>query len=341
MRTVKVKLGERSYYIYIGYNVLNKLKSMLPKGRGMVVTDDNVKKYWGREIKKLGLPIFPIKPGEQSKTFKTAEKIYKEMLRHGLDRHSYLVAFGGGVVGDLAGFAAATYMRGIQYIQAPTTVMAQVDSSIGGKTGVNLPEGKNLVGCFWQAKFVFIDIKLLNTLPEKEIRGGLAEVVKYGVIKDRKLFESLEKNKNRILNINPKLWMPIVFNCAKIKADVVSHDERETEGLRVILNYGHTIGHAIEASNKYKNISHGEAVAYGMIKAAELSNKLGYLSEGEKNRQINLINSLTLQNRTVQFCKVRDALRYDKKAKDGKLRFVLADRIGHVFVTDKVTISLL
>lgn len=339
MKTIKVNLGKRSYNIYVGYSVLPRLKNMIGAGKGMIVTDDNVKRFWGGEIKRLNLPVYSIKPGERSKTLKTAERIYKEMLRYGLDRHSYLIAFGGGVVGDLAGFAAATYKRGILYVQVPTTVMAQVDSGIGGKTGVDLPEGKNLVGCFWQPRFVFIDVKLLSTLPKKEIRSGLAEVVKYGIIKSKRLFEFLEINKSKVVNIEPKLWMPIILDCAKIKADVVSRDEMETTGLRVILNYGHTIGHAIETSSNYRNISHGEAVAFGMIAAAKLANRMGYLPEIDMDRQIALIKSLTLHFARNAKCKVREAsgvMRHDKKAVGGKLRFVLADRIGHVFVTDKV-----
>lgn len=310
--------------IYIGRNI----KKILPKGKGVVITDRNVNRYWGKEIKALGLPVYVIPPGERSKNLKMAEKIYKALLRFGLDRQSYLVAFGGGVVGDLTGFAAATYMRGISYVQVPTTLMAQVDSSIGGKTGVNLPEGKNLVGCFWQPESVFIDIKFLSTLPKKELKNGMAEVIKYGIIKDRKLFEYLEKGGRSLFYI--------VTRCAKIKAEIVKRDERETTGLRAILNYGHTIGHAIEASNRYKGITHGEAVAIGMKYAAKISNKLGYLSNRDMNRQIDVINNLCGTFKSGLFSDIK----YDKKAVGGRLRFVLADRIGHVFVTDKVPENL-
>lgn len=327
MHKIRVKLGDRSYYIYIGKKILLQLGEMLKGERGAIITDKNVYKYWGKEIKKLKLPVYVIQPGETQKSLYMAERIYKALLKFGLDRQSMLVAFGGGVVGDLAGYVAATYMRGISYAQIPTTLMAQVDSSIGGKTGVNLPEGKNLIGCFCQPKFVFIDTNLLRTLPKRELKSGLAEVIKYGVIKDKQLFEYLEKNKQEKYN-----WQYIIKRCARIKADIVSRDERETKGLRMILNYGHTIGHALESSSKYKGITHGEAVAQGMIAAAKISNKLGYLSLKDTVRQINLIKTLVAQSRTVLF---RD-IRHDKKAVCGKLRFVLADRIGHVFVTDKV-----
>lgn len=311
--------------IYIGHNI----KKILPTGKGVVITDRNVNRYWGKEIKALGLPVYVIPPGERSKSLKMAERIYKALLRFGLDRQSFLVAFGGGVVGDLTGYVAATYMRGISYIQIPTTLMAQVDSSIGGKTGVNLPEGKNLVGCFWQPEAVFIDIKFLNTLPKRELKNGLAEVIKYGIIKDKKLFEYLGKKKFN--------WKFIISRCARIKADIVRRDERETKGLRTILNYGHTIGHAIETSNKYKGITHGEAVAIGMKLAARISNKLGYLSNRDMTRQINLIDTFVAPRKVVPDTTF---IRYDKKAVAGRLRFVLADRIGHVFVTDKVPKNL-
>lgn len=337
MKKIKVSLGARSYYIYIGHDMLFQIKKILKTTNGMIITDDNVNKHWGNTISSLGLPIFSIHPGEKSKTIQMAEKIYRELLKYGLDRQSCLVAFGGGVVGDLTGYLAATYMRGISYIQVPTTVMAQVDSSIGGKTGVNLAEGKNLVGCFWQPKAVIVDVKFLNTLPEKEIKNGLAEVIKYGVIKDKKLFEYLEKLQNKIFCIKPELWMPIITKCATIKAHIVGHDELERKGLRVILNYGHTIGHAIESSYAYSGITHGEAVAIGMIVASKLSNYLGYLKKQDVDRQINLINDLISPNTSVSLDKIIERIRYDKKVSNGKLRFILAKKIGNVFVSDKVT----
>ncbi len=336
MKTIKVNLKERSYNIYIGHNILSKLKNMLPADTGMIITDDNVLKFWGKYIKRLGMPVFSIKPGESSKDIKTAERLYKVMLDNGLNRKSFLVAFGGGVVGDLTGFVASTYMRGIPYIQVPTTIMAQVDSSIGGKTGVNLPHGKNLVGCFHQPKFVFIDIMFLKTLSLKEIKSGLAEVIKYGIIKDKKLFDYLEGKGSDLLKIESKSWEQIVYKCAKIKADVVSRDEKEIKGLRAILNYGHTIGHAIEAVNKYRGITHGEAVAEGMIFAGILSNRLGYFSFKDMTRHNNLINRLICGNKKIFYSNVVKHIKYDKKNIGNKIRLVLADSIGHVFISDKV-----
>jgi 3-dehydroquinate synthase len=336
MKEIKVNLGTRSYNIFVGYNILSKLKNMLSGSNGMIITDRNVFKYWKREIQSLNLPVYSITPGESSKNLKYAEMIYKEMLKRGLSRKSFLVAFGGGVVGDLTGFIAATYMRGISYIQVPTTLMAQTDSSIGGKTGVDLLEGKNLVGSFYQPEFVFIDIKLLSTLPRKELKSGMAEVIKYGVIKDKKLFEYLEQKGINLLNIKSKLWMPVIERCAKIKADIVSKDERETKGLRAILNYGHTIGHAIEAVNKYSSITHGEAVARGMLYAGILANKFGYLSDKDMKRQNDLINLLINPQAAVSYPKIIKHLKYDKKNIQDKIRFILADRIGHAFVSDRV-----
>ena len=336
MKKIKLKLGNRSYYIYIGYNILSKLPKMLKNKNGAVITDSNVYKHWKKALKSLKIPIYVIKPGEGSKSLQTAEKIYKKLLSYGLDRKSYLVAFGGGVVGDLTGFVAATFMRGIPYIQVPTTLMAQVDSSIGGKTAVNLSLGKNLVGSFYQPEFVFADVKTLITLHQKELRNGLSEVIKYGMIRDRSLFEYLEKNSGKLFNIKSDLWVPIVYKCASIKADIVSRDEKETKGLRVFLNYGHTTGHAIEAVNKYKNITHGEAVGIGMKTAAGLSSKLGYLSNTSVLRQNNLIDKLVKVKKINIYNDLFKKMKYDKKFLRGKMRFVLADRIGRVFVNSNI-----
>jgi len=336
MKQIRVSLKERSYPIYVGYNIMPRLKKLLSSGKGVIVTDKNVNSLWGKEIRSLGLPVCVIPSGERSKCLSEAENIYRKLLEYGLDRHGFIVAVGGGVVGDLAGFVASTYMRGVSCVQVPTTLMSQVDSSIGGKTGVNLPEGKNLVGCFWQPKFVFIDVRFLTTLPKKELKSGLAEVIKYGVIRDNKLFRELENYADELYTIEPKMWIDIVSRCAKIKADVVSRDERETKGLRVILNYGHTIGHAIESALLYKGVTHGEAVAIGMVLAAKLSNSLGYLSDEDTHRHNLLIDSLLSIDREIDFKDIEGYLKRDKKAKDGKVRFVLADKIGHVFVKDGI-----
>lgn len=344
MKKIKVSLKERSYNIYIGYNVLSHAGRIISEngleGHGIIITDKNVKRYWLDTLQKglrKPLPVYTITPGERSKSLAVAENIYLYLLKKGLDRHSFIIALGGGVVGDLAGFVAATFMRGIPYVQIPTTLMAQVDSSIGGKTGVNLPHGKNLVGCFHQPKCIITDIMTLTTLPRNELKAGMAEVIKYGVIKDAGLFKFLEEKNLELFDIGKKLLEPVITKCAKIKADIVSKDEKETKGLRVILNYGHTIGHAIETADSYKGLTHGEAVALGMVIAARLSNSLGYLSEEEKNRQVRLIDKLINTKRTIECGDIINRLRYDKKAKGGRPRFVLAKKNGKVIVTDKVS----
>ena len=346
MQKQKVSLGKRSYNICIGYDILSKIGEMvtlLTLGKsGAIITDTNVKEIWADSLQKglqSPLPVYTIKPGESSKSIEVARDIYTSLLKWGLDRYSFLIALGGGVVGDLTGFVAATYMRGISYVGVPTTLMAQVDSSIGGKTAVDLPEGKNLVGCFWQPRLVFTDINTLNTLPKKELNVGLAEVIKYGVIKDRRLFESLENKCEDLFSIKKELWEPIITKCARIKSEVVSRDEKDVTGCRAILNYGHTIGHALEAVTEYESITHGEAVAFGMVAAAKISHKLGYLSKTDMDRQINLITKLGLvsQKWNIQTGDIVKRLRYDKKARQGKLRFVLARKIGKVIVTDKLT----
>ena len=351
MKRINVALGERSYPIYIGYNIFSQLPKLLQgiKGKGIIVTDHTVKRLWGPRIERilrksgLKMPIFSIKPGEASKSLDTAERIYHFLLKNGIDRKGFIIAIGGGVVGDLAGFVAANYMRGISVVQIPTTLMAQVDSSIGGKTGVNLNEGKNLVGSFWQPKFVFMDIQTLTTLPKRYLRAGIAEVIKYGVIKDKTLFLLLEKKLATLLEVKKDIWQSIIWRCAKIKADVVSKDECETKGLRVILNYGHTIGHAVESLTKYHRFSHGEAVALGMVAVAKLAHKMGYLGQKDLDRQICLITGLGLPVDIRDICRgkkykenIIKKLKYDKKNKDGKIRFVLARRIGEVIVANKI-----
>lgn len=351
MKKISVSLADRSYPIYIGDNILAGLAELLmPWGKsGAIITDETVKDLWGNRLQEqltragYNLPVYAIVPGEESKSLSAADKIYQQLLNWGLDRKSFLIACGGGVVGDLAGFVAATYMRGINYFQVPTTLMAQVDSSIGGKTAVNLSQGKNLVGSFWQPRFVYIDIQTLSTLPQKEMRTGLAEVVKYGVIRDRRLFNVVAEQQNRLFKLEKDLWLDIIITCARIKAEVVGKDERELSGLRAILNYGHTIGHALETLTDYQKLTHGEAVAIGMAAAAKLACRLGYLNAALRDRQIDLLRALGLPARleiTSQedrfYDRVLAVLRHDKKAVAGKLRFVLAEKIGKVIVTDKV-----
>ena len=260
------------------------------------------------------------------------------MLEEGADRKSIVVAVGGGVVGDLAGFVAATYARGVGFFQVPTTLLAQVDSSVGGKVGINLPGAKNMVGAFWQPLGVLIDVETLATLPEREYRAGLAEVVKYGVILDEEFFTYLEENTAAINDQDASVLTRVVQRCCRLKADVVEQDEREITGLRAVLNYGHTFGHALEAAGGYGQILHGEAVSIGMMCAARLAARMGRVGDDFVARQQKLLDALSLPIATPEFDpdKLLDLMYRDKKAEAGKLRFVLPDRIGHVEVVKDV-----
>lgn len=304
--------------------------------RALVLTDRNCAVY-ARQVKlSLSQKDIPtttivIPPGEPQKKLATAGRLYDRMARARLDRNSPLVAVGGGVITDLGGFVASTYMRGIPFFAVPTTLLGQVDAAVGGKTGVNLPQGKNLVGTFYQPGGVFCDPMTLRTLPPREYVGGLGEVVKYGMIRDAELFEFIEKNIDGIRQRQAPVLEEIVGRCVGIKASVVEEDEKES-GLRAILNYGHTIGHALEAAGGYRRLHHGEAVAIGMEAEAILAMEMG-LTE---------LETLAAQNRLLKLCdlptrvkglprkKVLDAMRLDKKGVDGRPRFVLPEAVGRV-----------
>jgi 3-dehydroquinate synthase len=304
--------------------------------RAFVLTDRNCLKYARRveqSLKASGVEtqLSSLPAGEVHKSLSSAGKIHQQLARFGMDRKSALVAVGGGVITDLGGFVASTYMRGIQVRLYPTTLLGQVDAAIGGKTGVNLPQGKNLVGTFHQPAVVCCDAAVLKTLPEREFVSGLGEVVKYGVIRDAALFEFIEKNVEAIRGRNAEVLDEIVHRCAAIKADVVTKDERES-GERAILNYGHTIGHALEAAGGYKTLHHGEAVSIGMEAEAILSMELG----------IAPLEMLAAQNRLLKLCglptrakkmperKILAALKLDKKSISGRPRFVLPEAVGRV-----------
>jgi 3-dehydroquinate synthase len=330
---VPVNLGERSYDIRIGAGALSHAADHLPAlklgARGAIITDDRVAPLYGQALQDtLG------QAGHE------AAALYDQLLDARLDRRSFIVALGGGVVGDLAGFVAATFLRGVPLVQAPTTLLAQVDSSVGGKVGVNLPRGKNLVGAFYQPRLVLVDTKTLDTLPLREFRSGLAEVIKYGIIYDAKLFAGLENNVERVLQRELTLLEPIIARCCAIKAEIVSKDEREN-GLRAILNFGHTIGHAIEAVTKYGELLHGEAIAIGMVCAAELSQRRAGLPAGEAERIRKVFQRYGFErNRPgMDFDSLLAAMKVDKKALAGHLRFVLVPRIGQATLTDAVTAS--
>lgn len=346
MQIVNVDLGDRSYDIFTGSGLLAggipQLGKIVAKRKCHIVSDTNVAGLYGEQLARtLGghgavISNSTFQAGEQSKNFSTLENILRDMLNAGLDRGSLVVALGGGIPGDVAGFAAAIYMRGIDFIQIPSSLLAMVDSSVGGKTGIDLREGKNLVGAFWQPSLVAADIDMLKTLPERELRCGLAEIVKYGMITDEDLFYLLENNISGLLGRDPELYTAIVARCCKLKADVVSQDEKES-GLRAILNYGHSFGHALEAVSDF-TIGHGEAIAIGMCMAADLAVSQNMLSSGDAARQEQLLVKLGLP---VRYSKlnpetVTAAMSRDKKNRDGRLVLILPRAIGAVTIEKNI-----
>ena len=343
MRIVNVPLGYRSYEIRIGGGLLatlgSKCASLKLGPRCTIITDTNVGKRFAKpafnSLARAGFsPALIVVPaGESAKSLKSVQACYDQLAMHRLERTSFIVALGGGVVGDLAGFAAATYLRGISFVQVPTTLLAQVDSSVGGKVGVNLKAGKNLVGAFYQPRLVLCDLDTLQTLPEREYRAGLAEVIKYGIIHDASLFAQLEREIPKLLHRDQKTLAAVIARCCEIKADVVGLDEKEG-GLRAILNFGHTIGHAIEAICGYGKFLHGEAISIGQVTTIKISRRVPGLSKRDADRAINLFERAGLPTRirlnSVQRRKLFAAMRLDKKVRGGETRFVLARKIGHV-----------
>ena len=346
-RKVKVNLGNRSYDITIAPDSLNSksitIAPFVKDRKCFIISDSNVFPLYGEETEKMieknkGVitGYFVFKAGEANKTLTTVEQIYHAMLKENLDRSSVIIALGGGVVGDIAGFAAATFMRGIDFIQIPTSLLAMVDSSVGGKTGVDMQEGKNLVGAFWQPKHVLVDIKTLETLPARELKAGLAEVVKYGVILDESFFVELLNNTERIKKIDSCFFVEMIAKCCVYKAEIVKKDEKET-GLRGILNFGHTFGHAIETVSGYEKYVHGEAVGIGMLMAGELAVISGRMQKKDADLLLELCNKLELKTiaSKIDSEAVFAAMANDKKTKNSKICFVLPNRIGEVvFVND-------
>jgi len=345
---IMVNLGERSYQIFISHNWLSSLgetmKSVGLSGKILIVTNPKIKNLYGERvfesIKNSGFEadIFEIPDGEIFKNLDTVSKIYDYLIEKEYSRQGILVALGGGVVGDITGFAAATYMRGIRFVQVPTSLIAMVDSSVGGKTGVNHPKEKNLIGSFHQPSLVFIDTILLDTLPFDEFRGGLAEVVKHGIIKEKPFFDFLQDKMSRILDIRKDEILRIVKTSCKIKRDVVEEDEKE-KGIRAILNYGHTIGHAIESLTNFSEFKHGEAVAIGMMSASFIAKEMEILSEIALQKIWALIKKIGLPYKISNNISPEDIilqLNKDKKVKDGKVRFVLPTAIGKVTIRDDV-----
>lgn len=350
MPQVMVELGSRSYPVLIERGITSRLGEALTQWcprvcRVLIVTDTNVAPLYLQRVRnsleRAGITTAAAKvpAGEGSKSLAQAYSLYSACLRAGLERSSAVVALGGGVIGDLAGFVAATYLRGIALIQVPTTLLAQVDSSVGGKTGVDLPEGKNLVGAFHQPSLVAADLDALTTLPRRELVAGLAEVVKYGVIRDAGFFRFMESRAEEALALDPSVMGLVVESSCRIKADVVAADERES-GLRAILNFGHTVGHAIEAALGYGSLLHGEAVAIGMVAATRIAREAGVLQEPElETRLVRLLIRLGLP---VQLpagltpAALEPLMQRDKKVQDGRIRWVLPVRTGEVTVTAEV-----
>ncbi|MEO5356683.1 MAG: 3-dehydroquinate synthase [Nitrospirae bacterium YQR-1] len=345
MESLCLDLGPRSYEIIIGSGVIDnvgRLASQLRLGRKIfVISNPTVFSIYGAGVINsldeagfdTGCVLIP--DGEEYKDISWVSYILSELLRGGLDRKSALVALGGGVVGDMTGFAASVYMRGIDYISLPTTLLSQVDSSVGGKTGVNHPIGKNMIGTFYQPRLVVIDTDTLQSLPIRETISGIGEVIKYGVIKDRDFFYYLVNHREQILAKEYTAISHIISRSCRIKAEVVSLDERET-GLREILNFGHTIGHAIESVTGYRTYLHGEAVAIGMNMESKLSVKLGIFDEKQSYDIMDLIESyglpVSIDSNKISVKALLDAMNYDKKAESGKLKFVLPEKIGTVKV---------
>ncbi|MCH5373794.1 MAG: 3-dehydroquinate synthase [Planctomycetes bacterium] len=342
LTTVHVNLAERSYEIQIGSgNLTDTGRLIVGLGRrthAIVITDTNVEPlHASRCAESLAeviddVDLLVIEAGEGSKCIDMADRLWQEVLRLGADRTTMVVAAGGGVVGDLAGFVAATFARGLGYFQVPTTLLAQVDSSVGGKVGVNLPHAKNMVGAFWQPLGVLIDTEVLDTLPVREYRAGLAEVVKYGVILDAELFAYLEAHLDALNRREADVLRHVIARCCRLKADVVERDERETTGLRAVLNYGHTFGHAIEAETGYDRFLHGEAVAIGMLCASRLAERLGRIDSDTTRRQYELLRGLGLPVALPDLDPemLMKAMLRDKKVAHGRLRFVLPTQMGHV-----------
>jgi len=346
MQTLRVELGSRAYSIFIGSGFIARPEMLVPFIRGRrvaVVTNATVAPLYlerlaagltasGLDVVRIVLP-----DGEAYKNWETLNVVYDRLLEARCDRQTTLIAFGGGVIGDIAGFAAATYQRGVPFVQVPTTLLAQVDSSVGGKTAINHPGGKNMIGAFHQPLAVLADVDTLATLPARELRAGLAEVIKHGLISDVGFFEWLESNIGQLLARDPEALVHAVRRSCEIKAKIVALDETET-GPRALLNLGHTFGHAIETAKGYGAWLHGEAVATGMVMAAELSRRLGYLSDDDVRRVIALLERTGLPVAVSGITAPRfiELMSVDKKVAAGRTRFVLLERLGSAVINGDV-----
>src|SRR5918993_607055 len=356
MQTVKVDLGQRSYNIFVGEGILSSAGDLLNgagiKGKVALVTNPTVAQLYldpfHEALQSSGLEVVPIliPDGEEYKTLSTISMIFDRLVSERFERQSCMVALGGGVVGDIAGFAAATYLRGTPFVQIPTTLLAQVDSSVGGKTGVNHPRGKNLIGAFYQPRAVIADVALLSSLPRRELLAGLAEVIKYGIIEDPLLFGRLEEKLDRVLALDRRLLTEVIATSCAIKGGVIEKDEREDDH-RAVLNFGHTVGHALEAATHYKRFLHGEAVAIGMAKAAAISYQQGLCDTLTLGRIIKLIKSAGLSTEIPEEVSTQslvEAMELDKKSAQGRVKFVMCTGIGktcfHSLTAEQIAAAL-
>ncbi|HEX9976732.1 MAG TPA: 3-dehydroquinate synthase, partial [Dehalococcoidales bacterium] len=351
MKNIKVRLGRRSYNIRIGTGLLTQVGPMLKEmgcaGKAVIITDPTVRKLYGRQRKPsltssgFKVALLEVPEGEEQKSLETAGRLYNELTKFYAERTTPILALGGGVIGDLAGFVAATYLRGVPLVQIPTTLLAQGDSSIGGKVAVNHGLLKNKIGAFYHPRLTISDISTLKTLSPRELSDGLAEIIKHGVILDGEFFGYLEENLDKIKSLDDQVLERVISRSAKIKAGVVEKDELDL-GLRNILNYGHTVGHAIESVSELK-VWHGEAVAIGMLAEARISNRLGILTEDEVARIKKLIAQAGLPTElpSLELEKLIQAMKHDKKILQGKLKFALPKSIGEAFITDEVSPSLI
>jgi 3-dehydroquinate synthase len=351
MKNIRVRLGRRSYNIRIGTGLLTRvgpiLKEMGFADKAVIITDPTVKKLYGRSLKQsltasgFKVALLEVSEGEEQKSLETAGRLYNELTEFYAERATPILALGGGVIGDLAGFVAATYMRGVPLVQIPTTLLAQGDSSIGGKVAVNHGLLKNKIGAFYHPRLTISDISTLKTLSPRELSDGLAEIIKHGVILDGEFFSYLEENLDKIKSLDDQVLEKVVSRSAKIKAGIVEKDELDL-GLRNILNYGHTVGHAIESVSELE-IWHGEAVAIGMVVEARISNRLGILDKAEALRIRNIIAraGLPVALPELGVGQLIQAMKHDKKVLQGKLKFALPKSIGEAFITDEVSPSLI
>jgi len=343
----QVKTSNGDYDVLVGWGNITEVgdlvKDMASPNSAFVVSDEGIRKHAEsvRDAmidKDIPTQIYYITPGEANKNLDNVTKVYSWLAEHKAERGDLILAVGGGVVGDLAGFVAATYLRGMPFGQIPTTLLSMMDASIGGKVAVDLPQGKNLVGAFYQPKFVLSDVETLTTLPIRELTSGWAEAIKHGLILDKELLEKFETHYEQIISLDPDISTDIIRRSAAIKAEVVSQDEKETKGIRILLNYGHTIGHALETTSKYSTFLHGEAVSVGMMGAAEIGQMVGTLTEEEVSKQRTILDKygLPVSLKSANIDELLIAMKSDKKTSGGAIRWVLLDGIGNAITNHNV-----